>query len=205
MSRVNLLRPLTHEMQENAEMTEKTDMKDHRQNKKAEERRLVRHPFPPLYDENSKILILGSFPSVKSREMAFFYGHPQNRFWKLLSRLLEAPFPETVPERRAFLLAHGIALWDVIASCEIHGSSDASIRNAVPNDLRQILDHAQIRQVYVNGQTAGKLYQKYQEKPLREAYGDCAKAVVLPSTSPANAAWTMDRLMEAWRVIQGQL
>ena len=205
MSRVNLLRPLTHEMQEKAEMTEKTDMKDHRQNKKAEERRLVRHPFPPLYDENSKILILGSFPSVKSREMAFFYGHPQNRFWKLLSRLLEAPFPETVPERRAFLLAHGIALWDVIASCEIHGSSDASIRNAVPNDLRQILDHAQIRQIYVNGQTAGKLYRKYQEKPLREAYGDCAKAVVLPSTSPANAAWTMDRLMEAWRVIPEQL
>lgn len=205
MSRVNLLRPLTHEMQEKAEMTEKTDMKDHRQNKKAEERRLVRHPFPPLYDENSKILILGSFPSVKSREMAFFYGHPQNRFWKLLSRLLEAPFPETVPERRAFLLAHGIALWDVIASCEIHGSSDASIRNAVPNDLRQILDHAQIRQVYVNGQTAGKLYRKYQEKPLREAYGDCAKAVVLPSTSPANAAWTMDRLEEAWRVIPEQL
>ena len=205
MSRVNLLRPLTHEMQEKAEMTEKTDMKDHRQNKKAEERRLVRHPFPPLYDEKSKILILGSFPSVKSREMAFFYGHPQNRFWKLLSRLLEAPFPETVPERRAFLLAHGIALWDVIASCEIHGSSDASIRNAVPNDLRQILDHAQIRQIYVNGQTAGKLYRKYQEKPLREAYGDCAKAVVLPSTSPANAAWTMDRLMEAWRVIPEQL
>jgi hypoxanthine-DNA glycosylase len=192
-------------MQEKAEMTEKTDMKDHRQNKKAEERRLVRHPFPPLYDENSKILILGSFPSVKSREMAFFYGHPQNRFWKLLSRLLEASFPETVPERRAFLLAHGIALWDVIASCEIHGSSDASIRNAVPNDLRKILDHAQIRQVYVNGQTAGKLYRKYQEKPLREAYGDCAKAVVLPSTSPANAAWTMDRLEEAWRVIPEQL
>lgn len=205
MSRVNLLRPLTHEMQEKAEMTEKTDMKDHRQNKKAEERRLVRHPFPPLYDENSKILILGSFPSVKSREMDFFYGHPQNRFWKLLSRLLEAPFPETVPDRRAFLLEYGIALWDVIASCEIRGSSDASIRNAVPNDLRQILDHAQIRQVYVNGQTAGKLYQKYQEKPLREAYGDCAKAVVLPSTSPANAAWTMDRLMEAWRVIPEQL
>ena len=205
MSRVNLLRPLTHEMQEKAEMTEKTDMKDHRQNKKAEERRLVRHPFPPLYDENSKILILGSFPSVKSREMAFFYGHPQNRFWKLLSRLLEAPFPETVPERRAFLLAHGIALWDVIASCEIHGSSDASIRNAVPNDLRKILDHAQIRQVYVNGQTAGKLYRKYQEKPLREAYGDCAKAVVLPSTSPANAAWTMDRLEDAWGVILAKL
>lgn len=161
----------------------------------------LRHPFPPLYDEHSKILILGSFPSVKSREMAFFYGHPQNRFWKLLSRLLEAPFPETVPERCAFLLSHGIAAWDVIASCEIRGSSDASIRNAVPNDLGRILDAAQIRQVYVNGQTAGKLYRKYQEQPLRAQYGDCAKAVILPSTSPANAAWTMDRLQEAWKVI----
>ena len=159
------------------------------------------HPFPPLYDENSKILILGSFPSVKSREMEFFYGHPQNRFWKLLSLLLGAPFPETVPERRAFLLSHKIAAWDVIASCEIRGSSDASIRNAVPNDLREILDGAQIRQIYVNGGTAGRLYRKYQEKPLTGVYGDCAKAVVLPSTSPANAAWTMDRLQQAWSVI----
>lgn len=172
---------------------------------RAEGREWIRHPFPPLYNEESRILILGSFPSVKSREMAFFYGHPQNRFWKLLSRLLEAPFPETVPERRAFLLAHRIAVWDVIASCEIHGSSDASIRNAVPNDLRQILDHAQIRQIYVNGQTAGRLYRKYQERPLREDYGECAKAIVLPSTSPANAAWTMDRLAEAWGVILAQL
>ena len=161
----------------------------------------VRHPFPPLYDENSKILILGSFPSVKSREMAFFYGHRQNRFWKLLSLLLDAPFPETVPERRAFALSHGIALWDVIASCEIRGSSDASIRSAVPNDLREILDAAKIRQIYVNGQTAGRLYQKYQEKPLCSEYGDCAKAIILPSTSPANAAWNIDRLMQAWRVI----
>ena len=172
---------------------------------RTEGREWIRHPFPPLYNEESRILILGSFPSVKSREMAFFYGHPQNRFWKLLSRLLEAPFPETVPERRAFLLAHRIALWDVIASCEIRGSSDASICNAVPNDLGQILDRAQIRQVYVNGQTAGKLYRKYQEKPLWEAYGDCARAIVLPSTSPANAAWTMERLEEAWIKILAHL
>ena len=155
---------------------------------KNEPRKRIQHPIPPLYSADSKILILGSFPSVKSRETAFFYGHPQNRFWKLLSLLLEAPFPETIAERRKFLLAHGIAVWDVIASCEIYGSSDASIHNAVPNDLRQILDGARIRQIYVNGRTAGKLYRKYQEKPLREVYGDCAEAVILPSTSPANAA-----------------
>ena len=162
---------------------------------------MLQHPIPPLYDENSRILILGSFPSVKSREMMFFYGHPQNRYWKLLSLLLEAPFPETVEERRSFLLKYRIAAWDVIASCEITGSSDASIRNAAPNDLRRILDAAQIRQIYVNGQTAGKLYRKYQEPALRAVYGDCAKAVVLPSTSPANAAWNLDRLRQAWSVI----
>ena len=169
--------------------------------KGSEEREKLQHPFPPLYDERSKILILGSFPSVKSREMAFFYGHPQNRFWKLLSILLDAPFPETVPERRAFLLSHRIAAWDVIASCEIRGSSDSSIRNAEPNNLRRILDAAPIRQVFVNGQTAGRLYRKYQERPLCDEYGDCAKAVILPSTSPANAAWTMERLEGAWKEI----
>ena len=162
---------------------------------------MLQHPIPPLYDEDSRILILGSFPSVKSREMAFFYGHPQNRFWKLLSLLLEAPFPETVPERRAFLFSNRIAVWDVIASCEITGSSDASIRDAVPNDLGRILDAARIRQIYVNGQTAGRLYRKYQEPILRKAYGDCAKAVILPSTSPANAAWNLERLRQAWQVI----
>ena len=110
---------------------------------------MIQHPFPPLYDKNSGILILGSFPSVKSRETAFFYGHPQNRFWKVLSRVLEAPLPETIAEKREFLLSHGVALWDVIASCEIRGSSDASIRNAIPNDLTKILDIGKIRQVYV--------------------------------------------------------
>ena len=163
---------------------------------------MIRHPIPPLYDEHSGILILGSFPSVKSRETAFFYGHPQNRFWKVLSRVLEAPTPETIPEKREFLLSHGVAVWDVIASCEIRGSSDASIRNVVPNDLTRILDTGKIRQVYVNGQTAGRLYRKYQEKGLCEAYGDCARAVVLPSTSPANAAWTLEKLCDAWSVIR---
>ena len=163
---------------------------------------MIRHPIPPLYDEHSGILILGSFPSVKSRETAFFYGHPQNRFWKVLSRVLEAPTPETIPEKREFLLSHKVAVWDVIASCEIRGSSDASIRNVVPNDLTKILDTGKIRQIYVNGQTAGRLYRKYQEKALCEAYGDCARAVVLPSTSPANAAWTLEKLCDAWSVIR---
>ena len=163
---------------------------------------MIRHPIPPLYDEHSGILILGSFPSVKSRETAFFYGHPQNRFWKVLSRVLEAPTPETIPEKREFLLSHGVAVWDVIASCEIRGSSDASIRNVVPNDLTEILDTGKIRQINVNVQTAGRLYRKYQEKGLCEAYGDCARAVVLPSTSPANAAWTLEKLCDAWSVIR---
>ena len=162
---------------------------------------MIRHPIPPLYDSRSTILILGSFPSVKSREMAFFYGHPQTRFWRVLSALFQAPFPETVEDRRAFLLDRGIAAWDVIAACDITGSSDASIKNVVPSDLRQILAAARIRQIFVNGQTAGRLYRKYQEQPLREIYGDCAKAVVLPSTSPANAAWSLDRLIQAWSVI----
>ena len=162
---------------------------------------LIRHPFPPLYDEHSQVLILGSFPSVKSRETAFFYGHPQNRFWKVMSELLGEPFPETVPERRAMLLSHGVALWDVIASCEIRGSSDASIRNVTPNDLAKILEDAPVRQVFANGQTAGRLYRKYQERGLREKYGDRARVIVLPSTSPANAAWNLERLIGSWRVI----
>ena len=113
------------------------------------------HPIPPVYDRNSEILILGSFPSVKSRESGFFYGHPQNRFWKVLSAVCEAPLPVTVPEKRAFLLAHRIALWDVIASCRITGSSDASIRDAVPNDLGPILSEAPVRQIYTTGRPPG--------------------------------------------------
>lgn len=153
------------------------------------------HPIPPVYDANSRILILGSFPSVKSREQGFFYGHPQNRFWRVTAAVFGDETPVTVPERRAFLLRHGVALWDVIAACEITGSSDASIRNPEINDLRPILEAAPIRAIFVNGQTAAKLYRRYAE-PLtgRPAYP-------LPSTSPANAAWSLERLIEAWQAI----
>ena len=156
----------------------------------------VEHHIEPVYDAYSRILILGSFPSVKSREAMFFYGHPQNRFWRVIAAVFEDAFPETVDERRAFLLRHGIAAWDVIRSCDITGSSDASIKNVVPNDLREILEVAPIEAIYVNGKTAEKMYRKYTEAVTGR------KAVVLPSTSPANAAWSLERLVEAWRVIR---
>ena len=124
------------------------------------------HPIPPLYRENSKILILGSFPSVKSRESAFFYGHPQNRFWKVMAAVFEDSVPSDVPQKRDFLIRHRIAAWDVIHSCTIRGSSDASIRDVVPNDLTVILDHAPIRQIFVNGKTAEKMYRKYRRRVL---------------------------------------
>ena len=155
------------------------------------------HPIPPFYDERSEILILGSFPSVKTREMGFFYGHPQNRFWRVLQTVFEEAYmPSTIEERRAFLKRHRIALWDVIYSCEIAGSSDASIRNVTATDLSPILETARIRQIYVNGRTAEKMYRKYSESKLGRS------AVCLPSTSPANAAWSLDRLTEVWSVIR---
>ena len=155
----------------------------------------VVHPIPPVCGADARILILGSFPSVKSREARFFYGHPRNRFWQVLAAVFDDCFPETVPERRDFLLRHRIAAWDVIASCEIVGSSDSSIRNVVPNDIRPLLGAAQIREIYVNGQTAGKLYRKY----IQPVCGLPCR--VLPSTSPANAALRLEDLIEAWRVI----
>ena len=157
---------------------------------------MLNHPIPPVYDGNSRILILGSFPSVKSREQGFFYGHPQNRFWRVTAAVFGDALPATVPERRAFLLRHGIALWDVIASCEIEGSSDASIRAVTVNDLAPLLAAAPIREIFVNGQTAAKLYRRYTE-PLTGR-----PAVVLPSTSPANAAWSLERLTAAWSAIK---
>lgn len=156
---------------------------------------MVQHPFPPLYDENSKILILGSFPSVKSREQMFFYGHPQNRFWKVVSSVFGCDTPATIEEKRRFLLKHGIALWDVIASCEINGSSDSSIKNVVANDISCILNSADIRKIFVNGKTAEKYYNKYTKKVIGK------DAVCLPSTSPANAAWSEKRLVEEWKVV----
>ncbi len=151
------------------------------------------HPFPPLYDEHSRILILGSFPSVKSREQMFFYGHPQNRFWRVLAAVLGCETPQSIPEKRAMLLSHSVALWDSIARCEIEGSSDASITGVVPNDLSPIFAAADIRQVFCNGRKSHEMYRRYLE-PV------CARpAVCLPSTSPANAAWSLERLTEAWR------
>ena len=157
------------------------------------------HPFPPLFDENSEILILGSFPSVKSREQMFFYGHPQNRFWRVLAAVTENEIPQTIEDKKRLLLSSKIALWDVIAECEITGSADSSIKNAVPNDLTVILDNAAIKKIFVNGKTAEKYYNKY----IRDALG--REAVCLPSTSPANAAWTPERLIAEWkRLITGE-
>ena len=155
--------------------------------------RMLIHPFDPLYDENSRILILGSFPSVKSREVNFYYGHPRNRFWQLMAILLGEELPSDVPGKRAMLLRHGIALYDVIASCDITGSSDSSIRNARVSDLSPILSSSQIGdRIFVNGKKAGDLYRKYTWPvtgiPCR----------VLPSTSPANAAWSLQRLVKEW-------
>jgi len=156
----------------------------------------IEHPITPVYNENSKILILGSFPSVKSREQGFFYGHPQNRFWKVVAAVHDCAVPVTVEEKRAFLLEHGIAVWDVIQSCEILGSSDSSIKDAVANDLRVILDAADIRQIFVNGKKAEELYKKYIAPKIGR------DAVCLPSTSPANAAWSVERLVAEWRKIR---
>lgn len=153
------------------------------------------HPIPPLYDGASRILILGSFPSVKSREGMFFYHHPQNRFWRVLSTVLAEPLPETVAEKADMLHRRHIALWDVIGSCEISGSSDSSIRQVVPNDLGPIFAAAPIGAVFCNGATAHRYYCRY----TRAQTG--VDAVCLPSTSPANAGWSLERLTESWRDI----
>lgn len=157
---------------------------------------MLTHPIPPIYDERSRILILGSFPSQKSREQRFFYGHPQNRFWQVTSRVFGQATPGTVEEKTRFLLENGIALWDVIASCDITGSSDSSIKNVVPNDLGEILATAAIRRIFVNGKTAEACYRRY----LQPAIG--REVIYLPSTSPANAAWSVERLVTAWSVIR---
>ncbi len=157
---------------------------------------MILHPIPPVFDENSKVLILGSFPSVRSREEGFFYGHPQNRFWKVTSSVFGENTPSGTGEKKEFLLRNHIALWDVIGSCEINGSSDSSIRNATVNDVSLILNTANIRSVYLNGRKAYQLYQKYMF-PRTGREGIC-----LPSTSPANAAWSTEKLTEAWKIIK---
>ena len=154
------------------------------------------HPIPPVYDENSEILILGSFPSVKSREQGFFYGHPQNRFWKVTAAVFEEEVPVSIEEKRAFLLRNHIALWDVIESCEIEGSADSSIKNVKVNDLTKILKNSSISLLFVNGKKAENLYNKYVFPILG------IKCIPLPSTSPANAAWNLDKLIDSWKVIR---
>lgn len=149
------------------------------------------HPFEPVWDAGCRVLVLGTFPSVKSRQSALYYGHPQNRFWRMLGAVYHEQTPDAVEEKRALLLRHQIALWDVISRCEITGSADSSIKNAVPNDLPGLLARCPIEKVLLNGKTAEKLY-------LRHWRGLSLPYLALPSTSPANAAWSLERLVDAW-------
>lgn len=164
------------------------------------EKCIVRHPFLPVFNKDSRILILGSLPSVKSREQNFYYGHPRNRFWKVLASVFQEKEPQTVQEKTDLVLRHQLALWDVIEECEIEGSADSTIRNVRANDLSEILDHSRVSVILCNGKAAEKYYRKYQ---LAETG---IEPVVLPSTSPANAAWSAERLSTVWKeVIQGVL
>lgn len=150
------------------------------------------HTFEPVYNKESNILILGSLPSVKSREQGFYYGHPQNRFWKVLAAVLSCPVPATIEEKKNMLLANRIALWDVIESCDIIGSSDSSIKNVVPADIGSILSKTEIDRIFANGKKAESLYQKYIFPKMK------VRITVLPSTSPANAACSLERLISLW-------
>ena len=155
----------------------------------------VEHEFGPFYDENSKVLILGSIPSPKSREQGFYYGHPQNRFWRVLADLLNEDFPKTVENRKTMLAKHHIALWDVLDSCEIKGASDTSIKNPVPNDMNLILNDAPIKAIFTTGAKADELYKKM-------CYPICGVASIrLPSTSPANCGCSYDKLKDAYSQI----
>jgi TDG/mug DNA glycosylase family protein len=154
---------------------------------------LIVHPFAPVFDEGSKILILGTMPSRMSRQQGFYYGHPQNRFWLLLSVILQVPEPRDIDCKRSMLLQHGIALWDVLKQCEIKGSQDSSIRQPEANDLGWLLSKGRIRRIFANGQTAAELYRKFTQ-PLTGR-----PCLALPSTSPANGRWSLDALVQAWQ------
>ena len=156
---------------------------------------LVEHPLQPIFDSRSRVLILGTMPSPKSREVGFYYGHPQNRFWRILAELFDEPLPASNEERTALVLVHRIALWDVLASCEIEGASDSSIRNAVPNDLSRVLSNAPIRAIFTTGGKAKELFDRH----LRERVG--MEAIALPSSSAANARMSLQQLVEAYRIL----
>ena len=155
---------------------------------------MITHPIEPFYDGFSTVLILGSFPSVASRQSGFFYGHKQNRFWQVLASVFDQPVPQSLEQKKELLKKHNIALWDVIASCEIMGSADSTIQNVTPNDLSVILNNSRVERIFLNGKKAYQLYNKHLSR-----FGD---AVCLPSTSPANAAWSLQRLIEAWSIIK---
>lgn len=157
------------------------------------------HNIDPVWNENSRILILGSFPSVKSREEQFFYAHPQNRFWRVLAAVTNTPLAQSIDEKKCVLLGCRIALWDVIRSCDITGSSDSSIKNVVPNDLSTILLNSSVEKIFTNGATADRLYKKYCEIITG------ITAIRLPSTSPANAAYSLERLIGEWKIISEYL
>ena len=161
-----------------------------------EQYRHIKRTFGPVYNQNSKVLILGSFPSVKSREANFYYGHPQNRFWPLMGKILNREIPVSIEDRKMLMLDNSIALWDTIEECDIVASSDASIRNIIPVDILRVLEAADIAQIYCNGSTSCDLFIRYLEPVCGR------KPVKLPSTSPANAAWNLDRLYEAWKQIE---
>ncbi len=156
------------------------------------------HSIAPVYDANSTILILGSFPSVKSREGSFFYHHPQNRFWKVLAALYSCAVPASIADKKSLLLHNHIALWDVVASCDIDASSDSSIQNVIPNDLSTILFFAKITSIYTNGNTANRLYKQYIEAST------AIVATCLPSTSPASARYSLEHLIQKWQIITQQ-
>ncbi|MBP8640931.1 MAG: DNA-deoxyinosine glycosylase [Oscillospiraceae bacterium] len=160
---------------------------------------MPQHTIPPIFDKSSKVLILGSFPSVKSREQQFYYGHPQNRFWRVLSDILKSDLPSSTTEKVALLLQNHIALWDVISSCEIDGSDDSSIRDIVPNNLKLITNTADIKRVFTNGEAEDKLYKKY----CLSQTG--ITATRLPSTSPANAGYKLEELIRAWTLLAESL
>lgn len=153
------------------------------------------HTFEPIFDKNSEILVLGSFPSVKSRENNFYYAHPQNRFWRVVASVYSCPVPKTVEEKKNMLLSNKIAVWDVIKSCEITGSADSTIKSVIPNDLTEILSVADIKKIYANGKTAQSLYNKYIKKNTG------FDIISLPSTSPANAAYSLEKLIKEWKII----
>lgn len=156
----------------------------------------VKHNIAPVYDNSSKVLILGSFPSVKSREQCFFYGHPQNRFWKVISQITESEHPQTVAEKSKMLLGNSIAVWDVVGECDIIGSQDNSILNVVPNAIDKIIKASQVKMVFLNGKTAYNLYKKYVADNINIEYR------LLPSTSPANATWSLSKLIDEWSVLK---